>query len=67
MLDGEKTSQTPKTLSKIWKVSEEEALKIAKQLVEIGFFEPKGSKDAPKYWVPFLYRDALSMVQGTAV
>jgi hypothetical protein len=66
MLRGEKTSQNPQFLSKIWNISEAEALEIAGQLVEIGFFEPQGSKDSPKFWVPFLYRDALDMIQGTA-
>jgi hypothetical protein len=66
MLEGEKTSQNPKSLSDIWEISEAEASEIARQLFEIGFFEPKGSKDSPMFWVPFLYRDALNMVQGTA-
>jgi hypothetical protein len=66
MLNGEKTSQIPKILSGIWDVSEAEALEIARQLVDIGFFELQGSKDSPKFWVPFLYREALNMIQGTA-
>jgi hypothetical protein len=39
---------------------------MAHELAEIGFFERRGERDAPEYWVPFLYRDALDMVQGTA-
>ena len=39
---------------------------IAEQLTEVGFFERKGTKDNPSYWVPFLYRDALNLVQGSA-
>jgi hypothetical protein len=38
----------------------------AQQLIEVGFFEARGSKDKPTFWVPFLYRDALSMSQGSA-
>ena len=38
----------------------------AEELVEIGFFQRRGSRDAPAFWVPFLYRDALEMVQGRA-
>lgn len=65
-LDGEKTQQTPETLAKIWRVSSEQALKTAMKLTEIGFFELRGDKEKPIFWVPFLYRDALNMVQGTA-
>jgi hypothetical protein len=35
-------------------------------LREIGFFELRGSKDYETFWVPFLFRDALSMSQGLA-
>jgi hypothetical protein len=65
-LVGEKTEQTPVTLAKIWKVKPEEALALANELVRVGFFEPAGSKDQPAFWVPFLYRDALDMIQGAA-
>jgi hypothetical protein len=65
-LEGEKTEQTPSTLAKIWRVSPEEALATANRLEEVGFFEPRGSKEDPRFWVPFLYRDALEMVQGAA-
>jgi hypothetical protein len=65
-LEGEKTQQTPITLSKIWHVSEGEALKRAERLAEVGFFQKRGSKEQPLFWVPFLYRDALNLVQGQA-
>lgn len=65
-LEREKTQQTPSSLSKIWRVSEAEALNRAEKLVEVGFFEKRGSKESPLFWVPFLYRDALNMVQGQA-
>jgi hypothetical protein len=65
-LKGERTQQTPGTLASIWQVGEDEALSRANQLVEIGFFEQRGTKAEPAYWVPFLYRGALSLVQGTA-
>jgi hypothetical protein len=58
--------QTPATLAKIWKTSVVKALETAEQLVEVGFFERRGSKDRPVFWVPFLYRDALDMIQGPA-
>jgi hypothetical protein len=66
MLAGEKTEQTPVTLARIWRVEEAEALTIATQLEEIGFFEARGSKEEPAFWVPLLYRDGLRMVQGAA-
>lgn len=65
-LKGEKTSQHPDSLARIWDLRPEAAISIADQLVEIGFFEPRGTKDKQSYWVPFLYRDATKMVQGTA-
>ncbi len=65
-LDREKTEQTPETLADIWDVPEAEALRIATELHEIGFFERRGPKAAPNFWVPFLYRPALHLVQGSA-
>jgi len=36
------------------------------KLIEVGFFQRRGSREAPTFWVPFLYRDALEMSQGLA-
>lgn len=63
---GEKTAYTVDTLSKVLGMSRDETVKTAEQLVAVGFFEPRGEKSAPEYWVPFLYRDALDMIQGAA-
>jgi hypothetical protein len=65
-LRNERTLQTPETLAKIWMISVSEALAKAASLVSVGFFEQRGTKAEPEYWVPFIYRDALEMVQGTA-
>lgn len=65
-LEGEKTQQTPASLARIWRVSELEALARAEKLMEVGFFQLRGSKEQPVFWVPFLYRDALHLVQGQA-
>ena len=65
-LDREKTAQSKETLAKLWKCSIDRSVEIAEQLIEVGFFERRGSKEEPTYWVPFLYRDAINMVQGTA-
>jgi hypothetical protein len=65
-LRGAKTQQSVQTLDEIWKEGRERANDIASQLVEVGFFERKGTRDEPEFWVPFLYRDALEMSQGAA-
>jgi hypothetical protein len=65
-LEGEKTQQSPPTLAKIWGMSESEALAKAEMLTEIGFFQKRGSKEQPLFWVPFLYRGALKLVHGQA-
>ncbi|MDP8992466.1 MAG: hypothetical protein M3N31_05340 [Actinomycetota bacterium] len=65
-LQGEKTNQSLRSLATVWALSEEDARLIAEELVEVGFFERRGEKGKPSYWVPFLYRSALDMVQGSA-
>ena len=65
-LRGDKSAQTAESLANIWTLERSEALKIARKLVEVGFFEERVVKDQTIYWVPFLYRDALELVQGTA-
>jgi hypothetical protein len=47
-------------------MNRDQAVEPAQRLVEIGFFELRGSKNAQTFWVPFLFRDALSMSQGLA-
>lgn len=63
-LSGQKTLQTLDTLASIWEIPQDQAAGIASQLVEIGFFEQRGSRARPEYDVPFLYRPALSLIQG---
>ncbi len=65
-LTRQKTRQTPGSLAEIWGIPQNGALALAQQLVEVGFFELQGTREAPEFWVPFLYRDALEMIQGTA-
>jgi len=65
-LRGEKTFHTPESLASIWKVSVEKATAQALELAAIGFFEGRGLKQELNFWVPFLYRDALELVQGSA-
>jgi hypothetical protein len=66
LLGSQKTEQSVDSLASIWGVSGDEAKDRAEQLVEIGFFQPRGLRDQPTFWVPFLYRDALKMIQGMA-
>jgi hypothetical protein len=63
-LEGRKTQQTLPTLQEIWGLGADEAAKLAHQLVEVGFFERRNTEDGEVFWVPFLYRDALRLVQG---
>ncbi len=65
-LDGRKSEQTPDSLLRIWGETREETIRIGERLVDIGFFINKGTKDLPTFWVPFLYRPALNLVQGAA-
>jgi hypothetical protein len=64
-LRGEKTLHTPETLAAIWNIPAERAAEQALGLAAVGFFEVRGSKQEPSFWVPFLYRDALELVQGS--
>ncbi|MBN9588206.1 MAG: hypothetical protein BGN85_00910 [Alphaproteobacteria bacterium 64-11] len=65
-LDRQKAEQTPESLSDLWALDRAAAIAKARELVDLGFFEQRGTKDEPTFWVPFLYRDALSLVQGKA-
>lgn len=64
-LEGRKSQQSIETLGAIWGCGEAEAKDIAEQLVEVGLFERRQASGETAYWVPFLYRDALLLVQGT--
>jgi len=63
---GEKAEQSIATLAGLWGVGEEEAKSIAQKLTDIGFFEQRGSRDNLTFWVPFMYRPYLNLVQGKA-
>ena len=65
-LRGAKTKHNPESLAALWSVPLVEAVALAQQLVSVGFFEPRGTRERPEYWIPFIYRDALDLVQGTA-
>jgi hypothetical protein len=66
-LEGQKTHQSVRSLARIWRVDEETAEADAKKLIEIGFFEKRTDQSGEtSYWVPFVYRSALNLVQGQA-
>ncbi|KAF0163162.1 MAG: hypothetical protein FD157_3325 [Rhodocyclaceae bacterium] len=65
-LERGKAQQTLESLSETWKCSLEKTFEIAEQLSEAGFFERRKTKDSTVYWIPFLYRDVLSLTQGSA-
>lgn len=61
-LEERKTEQRIETLSEIYNLSKAETQEIANKLVGIGFFVEKEKNKI--YWVPFLYRGGLNMIQG---
>jgi hypothetical protein len=65
-LEGQKAEQTADSLANLWKISRDAAITKAEELVELGFFEKREKSDQTTFWVPFLYRDALHLVQGRA-
>lgn len=65
-LDGQKSEHGLDSLQALWQVSPEKAATVAERLVSVGFFEKRERKGATSYWIPFLYRGALKLVQGRA-
>ena len=65
-LRNEKAEHTLDTLSEIWKLDNSTTAIKAKELSNIGFFEEKGTKLNPRYWIPFIYRNELGIIQGSA-
>lgn len=61
-MEGQKTRQNAASLAAIWGVAVDEAARLAEDLVVIGFLEPR----LGDFWVPFIYRPALELVQGSA-
>lgn len=59
-----KTEHNIVSLARIWGLSENEAKETAKRLRDIGFFEERTSHGEGTYWVPFIFRSYLAMIQG---
>jgi hypothetical protein len=65
-LRGERTEQTAENLRQLWSLDTSECGKLIDELITVGFFQRRGERESPTYWVPFLYRDALKLSQGLA-
>lgn len=66
MLSNQRTEQSYDSLKKLWAISDAELSNILESLVNIGFFQKITTRDKGiRYKVPFLYRPALNMVQGS--
>lgn len=63
-LRGTKSEQDIKSLMKVWGKKEDEAKGLASRLVTIGFFEYRA--DSGTFWVPYVYRPYLALIQGRA-
>ncbi|UNX54852.1 hypothetical protein MF406_00675 [Georgenia sp. TF02-10] len=65
-LRGQRTLQDVVSLEALWGTVRVDTEERIRRLVDVGFFEQRGSVAERTYWVPFLYRPALEMVQGAA-
>lgn len=65
-LRGQRTLQDVVSLQELWGVDRGEVESRIRRLLDVGFFEERGSAVQRTYWVPFLYRPALELVQGAA-
>lgn len=65
-LKKQKAEQTNRNLADLWDVSEPEADRLANQLADVGFFKEIKASSGSTWWVPFLYRPALDLVQGSS-
>jgi hypothetical protein len=65
-LEGEKATQTTEALRRVWGCDDSSASNLADELAQIGIFERTSRKRRIEYRAPFLYRDALRLVQGKA-
>lgn len=65
-LDGQKAEQSTQSLATLWLTSVDKTTEVAERLVAVGFFEKRDRKGAASFWVPFIYRGALNLLQGRA-
>lgn len=65
-LRKQKATQKITTLMKIWNLNEIDAQKLVDRLCSVGVFEAIGDIENKQYRVPFLYREELGLIQGSA-
>lgn len=65
-LKGQKAEHTLETLAEQWGDELSVVISAVDRLTKAGFFEKRVVKGVVTYWVPFIYRDALDLVQGKA-
>lgn len=65
-LRGQRTLQDRMSLESLWGCDTAEAEGRIRRLVDVGFFEVQGPATDRTYKVPFLYRPALELIQGSA-
>lgn len=65
-LERQKSEHNPASLARIWELELGEALGVARRLRDLGFFEERGPRENPTFWIPFIFRPYLSLIQGRA-
>lgn len=65
-MKGQKSEHTSETLAALWGLSGADLDSVIERLLKAGFFEKRIIKEETTYWVPFIYRDALELIQGKA-
>ncbi len=64
LLDGQKAEQDLQSLSDLWTTDSEETAEISERLIKSGFLGKRNTNGKGSYWTPFIYRDALNLIQG---
>jgi len=66
-LRGKKAEHTVETLkSLLWGLDDAHTVQLIEKFRSVGFVERRTDKGTTTYRVPFLYRDALGLIQGKA-
>jgi hypothetical protein len=66
-LRGQKCEHDLASLAAIWNVNLQAAESVINRLLKIGFMEARKTHGSPAYstyWIPFVYRPYLKLVQG---
>lgn len=63
-LREKRAEQTLETLREIWELDTGKVEDIVGSLVAAGFFQERQSGDGVSYWIPFVFRPYLKLVQG---